>query len=169
MKFGKCPLEKLPRRFQTLAVRWFLGWGWIEGGRDEHEPAFSTIKCFTSQSHFFLQHNTAQLPVLDWWVSIISNQQALWFLFDFVTTSALLQAPLNFFSVNQNWFCFEHFTFFFLMTAYGIGAAPAGLCHSHSNTSSKPHFCSLWQPQILNPLSDARDRTCIPTETTSDP
>ena len=29
--------------------------------------------------------------------------------------------------------------------------------------------CSLWQCQILNPLSEARDRTSILTETMSDP
>ena len=29
--------------------------------------------------------------------------------------------------------------------------------------------CSLWQCQILNPLSEARDWTHILTETTSDP
>ena len=28
--------------------------------------------------------------------------------------------------------------------------------------------CSLWHCQILNPLSEARDRTCILTDTTSD-
>ena len=45
-----------------------------------------------------------------------------------------------------------------------IGAVAAGLHHSHSNAGSKP---SLWptpqltQRWILNPLSKARDWTCI--------
>ena len=65
------------------------------------------------------------------------------------------------------------FFFFFLRvvpTAYGgsqamglIGAVAAGLHHSHSNTGSelslRPTSCS-WQCWILNPLSEARDRTC---------
>ena len=37
-----------------------------------------------------------------------------------------------------------------------------GLCHSYGNTRSEPHcnLCySLWQFQILNPLSEARDQT----------
>ena len=43
-----------------------------------------------------------------------------------------------------------------------IGAAAAGLHQSHSNTRSE--LClrlhhSLWQRPILNPLSEARDRT----------
>ena len=50
-------------------------------------------------------------------------------------------------------------------TAYGsswprgqIGAAIAGLHHSHGNTGSKPHLHhSLWQCQILNSLSQATD------------
>ena len=43
--------------------------------------------------------------------------------------------------------------------AYGgsqIGATAAGLHHSHSNTRSEPLTATL----ILNPLSEARDRTC---------
>ena len=63
--------------------------------------------------------------------------------------------------------------FFFSPTsvAYGssqarsqIGATAAGLCHSHSNARSEPHLPlhhSSWQCQILNPLSQARDRTLI--------
>ena len=47
-----------------------------------------------------------------------------------------------------------------------IGAAAAGLCHSHSNARSEPYLhCSLRQRWILNPLSEARDGTCILTET----
>ena len=42
----------------------------------------------------------------------------------------------------------------------GIGAVPANLCHSHSNIVLS-HICGphhiLWQCQILNPLSKARD------------
>ena len=45
-----------------------------------------------------------------------------------------------------------------------IEAVAAGLHHSHSNARSKP-VCDLhhnsWQHQILNPLSEARDQTCI--------
>ena len=47
-----------------------------------------------------------------------------------------------------------------------IRATAAGLHHSHSNAGSK--LC-LWpisqQCQILNPLSEARDRTCILMDT----
>ena len=51
-----------------------------------------------------------------------------------------------------------------------IRAAAAGLCHNHSNTSNDPScfcnlHCSSWQCQILNPLSRARDRTCILMDT----
>ena len=45
-----------------------------------------------------------------------------------------------------------------------IGAVPASLHHSHSNTGSKRHVQlhhSSQQYQILNPLSEARDGTCI--------
>ena len=38
----------------------------------------------------------------------------------------------------------------------GIRAAAAGQCHSHRNTGSQLAG-SLWQRQILNPLSKARD------------
>ena len=43
-----------------------------------------------------------------------------------------------------------------------IGAATAGLCHSHSNVGSKPHLRPT--PQLaamsdLNPLRETRDRT----------
>ena len=43
-----------------------------------------------------------------------------------------------------------------------IGAAAAGLRHSHSKARSKLHLwpTSLWQHWILNPLSKARDKTC---------
>ena len=71
-------------------------------------------------------------------------------------------------------FCFVLFCLFCLFTAapmaYGgshargpIRAAAASLHQSHSNAGSE-HVCSLhhsWgQRQILNPLSEARDRTC---------
>ena len=55
-------------------------------------------------------------------------------------------------------------------TAYGgsqardpIRATVVGLHHSHSNTGAEPRLppaISSWQHQILNPLSEARDRTC---------
>ena len=48
-----------------------------------------------------------------------------------------------------------------------IGAALAGLYHSHSNTGSKPHVWPMPKPQILNPMIEARDRTWILKETTS--
>ena len=57
------------------------------------------------------------------------------------------------------------------LVAYGssqvrcpIGAAAAGLCHSHSSTRSKLHLLPtphLSQSQNLNPLSKARDQTHI--------
>ena len=44
------------------------------------------------------------------------------------------------------------------------GAVTAGLCHSHSKMGSKP-VCNLhqssWQCWIPNPLSEARDQTCV--------
>ena len=49
-----------------------------------------------------------------------------------------------------------------------IRAAAAGLHHSHSHARSQPHLwptCSLWQCRILNPLSEARDRTFILMDT----
>ena len=56
-------------------------------------------------------------------------------------------------------------------TAYGgsqgrdqIGAAATDLCHSHSNMGSELHLQptrSSQQRRILNPLSKARDRTCV--------
>ena len=43
-----------------------------------------------------------------------------------------------------------------------IGAAATGLHHSHSNTGSELHLHhSSQQCQILNPLREARARTCI--------
>ena len=45
-----------------------------------------------------------------------------------------------------------------------IGTVVTGLHHSHSIMESEPHLRlhhSSWQCQILNPLSKARDRTCI--------
>ena len=45
-----------------------------------------------------------------------------------------------------------------------IEAVASSLCHSHSNIESKPHLYlhhSSQQGQILNPLSEARDRTHI--------
>ena len=51
-----------------------------------------------------------------------------------------------------------------------IRAAAACLHHIHSNARSNVHLRpkpKLWQHQIINPLSKARDRTCIPMETMS--
>ena len=65
------------------------------------------------------------------------------------------------------------FFFFLIFTAtpatYGssqassqIGAAAAGLGHSHSNTRPELHLWpTLPQCQILNPLCEVRDWTCI--------
>ena len=51
-------------------------------------------------------------------------------------------------------------------------ATVAGLHHSHSNMGSELH-CNLhessWQHRILNPLSEARDRTCVVTLITVEP
>ena len=73
-------------------------------------------------------------------------------------------------------FSLHKFDFFFFLfraipAAYGssqgrgrIGAVAARPHHSHSNAGSKP-VCDLhhnsWQHWILNPLNEARDRTCI--------
>ena len=48
-----------------------------------------------------------------------------------------------------------------------IGAAAAGLYHSHSNMGCRMcDLCySLQRCWILNPLSEARDGTCIPMVT----
>ena len=46
----------------------------------------------------------------------------------------------------------------------GIRVAAASLLHSHCNASSEPHHSS-WQCQILNSLSEARDRTHILMDT----
>ena len=62
---------------------------------------------------------------------------------------------------------YDHFVCLFVFMAapeaYGssqargqIGAAAAGLCHSHSNTRSKPHLQPMAQfvaSQVLNPMS----------------
>ena len=49
-----------------------------------------------------------------------------------------------------------------------IGAVAAGLHHSHT-TQDPSRVCNLhhssWQCQILKPLSEARDRTCILMDT----
>ena len=47
-----------------------------------------------------------------------------------------------------------------------IGAIAAGLHHNHSSAGSEPsRVCNLhhssWQRQTLNPLSEARDGTCV--------
>ena len=66
-------------------------------------------------------------------------------------------------------FVFFVFSLFTAATAaYGgsqarrlIGAVAAGLYQNHSNTRSEPFLRhSSWQCQILNPLSEARNRTC---------
>ena len=68
-------------------------------------------------------------------------------------------------------FCFYRVT----PVAYGssqargwIGATAASLHHSHSNARSEP-VCDLhpisWQRWIPNPMSEARDRTCILMDT----
>jgi len=49
-----------------------------------------------------------------------------------------------------------------------IGAVAAGLHHSHNNAGSS-RICDLYQRSgqhwILNPLSDARDQTCVLMDT----
>ena len=49
-----------------------------------------------------------------------------------------------------------------------ISPTAAGLHHSYSNTGCKLHH-SWRQHQILNPLSEARDRTCILNDTSQVP
>ena len=49
-----------------------------------------------------------------------------------------------------------------------IGAIAAGLYHSHSNSRSMPHLQPAPQSpqcQILNPLSKAKDQTCVLMDT----
>ena len=52
-----------------------------------------------------------------------------------------------------------------------IGALAASLCHNHRNVPDLSHIfelhCSLWQCQIINPLSEARDQTCNLKDTIS--
>ena len=73
-------------------------------------------------------------------------------------------------SVSLIWFVVFVFCFFFRTTpkvhgssqARGwIGATVAGLHHSHSNLGSKSHLWPTQQCGILNPLSKARNQTCI--------
>ena len=56
-----------------------------------------------------------------------------------------------------------------------LGVKPELQLPAYTTATAMPdpsHICnlgsSLWQHQILNPLSEARDQTCILTETTSD-
>ena len=74
--------------------------------------------------------------------------------------------------------CFRYYYYFLFMTtpgAYGssqamgqIGAAAATYT-TVTATSDLSHICAcpLWQCQILNPLSEAKDRTCVFMETMS--
>ena len=66
--------------------------------------------------------------------------------------------------------CFLFFLFRAKPTAYGssqargqIGAAAAGLHHSHSNAGSEPPLQTI--PQLDKTMSGARDQTCIPRDT----
>ena len=54
----------------------------------------------------------------------------------------------------------------------GIGAAAAGLYHGHCNAAqiqaeSTMEYHSWWQRWIFNPLREAKDHTCILTDTMS--
>ena len=54
----------------------------------------------------------------------------------------------------------------------GIGAAAAGLCHSHSKAVSEPCLClyrSSQQHRILSSMSKARDQICDLTDTSQVP
>ena len=54
------------------------------------------------------------------------------------------------------------------LTATSAHCFPAGLHHSHRSTGSEPHLDlhhSSWQPRMLKPLSEARDRTQILMDT----
>jgi len=77
-------------------------------------------------------------------------------------------------STIEGFFCFVLFCLLFRATpmAYGssqvrgqIGAAAAGLHHSHSNEGSEPRLRPIYHSsqkrRILNPLSKTRDRTGI--------
>ena len=72
-------------------------------------------------------------------------------------------------------FCFVFCPFRATLGAYGssqasgcIRAATTSLRHSHT-MQDLSHVCNLyhssWQHQILNPLSEARDVTCVLTDT----
>ena len=77
--------------------------------------------------------------------------------------------------VSRGFFGFFLFLFRAAPVAYGgshargwIGAAAASLCHGHSNARSElclwPNHSS-WQGWLLNSLSEARDWTSIPMDT----
>ena len=91
-----------------------------------------------------------------------------------VLTHAFDIYPFIYVSLQNAWcyfiFLYSLFIFFLFMVAsvaFGsfqargrIGAAAAGLCHSHSHPRSEPFsdLChSLQQPWILNAMSEARD------------
>ena len=73
------------------------------------------------------------------------------------------------YEICHNFFCRAPPAAYVSSQARGrIGAAAASLHHSHSNLGSKPHqqpTHSSRQCQILNPLSEAGDQTCILMDT----
>ena len=85
------------------------------------------------------------------------------------TSGASAQGRLCLLRKKCNHFFFFFFLFMTIPEAYGssqaragIRATATGLHHSHSNTRSEPHLWptpQLAANQILNPLSEARDRT----------
>uniref|UniRef100_A0A8D1KYM2 Catenin alpha-3 n=1 Tax=Sus scrofa TaxID=9823 RepID=A0A8D1KYM2_PIG len=114
--------------------------------------------------------------------ALLAAVTRLLILADMIDVMCLLQHVS---AVSKRWLRFTSalfsllipFSFFFFLlfrpapVAYGnsqargqIGATAAGLHHSHSNARSSC-ICDLHhnsqQLQILNPLSEARDRTCV--------
>ena len=95
--------------------------------------------------------------------------QLVWLLLNYLAYTQLTSVT------NQSDFFF--FFFFFKATpaalrgsqARGwISAAAASLHHSHSNEGSEPHLRPIPQLMatlVLNPLSEARDRTCVLLDT----
>ena len=98
-----------------------------------------------------------------------------------VTIIHISQSPSKAGRKTSSFYFYFKKTFFFCLfraapMAHGsshaagwIGAAAAGLYHSHTKTRSEPCICDLHhssrQHHILNPLSEARGRKCILLDT----
>ena len=119
------------------------------------EELLKSVGCWT------LSHNP--------WFQVSQAAPALLFRFDKKYIWWIWTSKINWCQWNTDLiFSFFFFFFFFFRSAPApcgssqargrLGAAAAGLHHSHSYHSS-------WQCQILNPLNKAKDRTCILMDT----